>query len=417
MSINRLSVAVCLAALFFLTPKAAYADPTFQCQEFLCLADTPDDYMGESGNCVAVNGTETGLEFVTCGAGGSVATDAIWDAKGDLAVGTGANTASRLAVGANDTVLTADSAEATGVKWAAAGAGSGDVVTVNTTAVDTTANFLDNIYLDFVHTDGGAGGPDDVTGVFNYNAASGDVALAANQVAWSLNGLVSEGVTADTIEGRFAFPDWATSDKDITFRDVSGTVIMSGDTFTGDVTATLDTDGSTALVIADSVTVTGWVMGASTATTPSANDDDTSLATTAYVQTELNAAGGRSITCATGSCDADSETYTEPVCFRLTSPTGADFQSAWVNRTGKTFTVTDLWCESDQSVTTMLQVDDGSVADMDTVDLVCITTPDTDTSLDGDATVANGDRVDIDVASVASSPTWAQICMTGEYSD
>lgn len=37
----------------------------------------------------------------------------------------------------------------------------------------------------------------------------------------------------------------------------------------------------------DSVTVTGWVMGASTATTPSADDNDTSLATTAFVQTEF----------------------------------------------------------------------------------------------------------------------------------
>lgn len=49
-----------------------------------------------------------------------VSTDPIWDAKGDLAVGTGANTASRLAVGTNGYVLTADSAEATGLKWAVA---------------------------------------------------------------------------------------------------------------------------------------------------------------------------------------------------------------------------------------------------------------------------------------------------------
>jgi len=156
---------------------------------------------------------------------------------------------------------------------------------------------------------------------------------------------------------------------------------------------------------------------ASTSTTASADDNDTSIATTAFVQQELNAAGGRSVTCASGSCDADAETYTEPVCFRITSPTGTDFQSAWVNRTGFTFTVSDLWCESDQTVNTMLQVDDGTPADMDSVDLACISTPDTDSALDGDATVANGDRVDIDVASVSGTPTWVSICMTGAYSD
>jgi hypothetical protein len=38
----------------------------------------------------------------------------------------------------------------------------------------------------------------------------------------------------------------------------------------------------------DTVTVTGWTMGASVATTPSANDNDTSLATSAYVQSEID---------------------------------------------------------------------------------------------------------------------------------
>lgn len=39
------------------------------------------------------------------------------DAKGDLLVGTADNVVARQAVGANDTVLTADSAQASGVKW------------------------------------------------------------------------------------------------------------------------------------------------------------------------------------------------------------------------------------------------------------------------------------------------------------
>lgn len=52
------------------------------------------------------------------GGGGSVATDTIWDAKGDLAVGTGADTAARLAVGSDETIVMADASTSTGLKWA-----------------------------------------------------------------------------------------------------------------------------------------------------------------------------------------------------------------------------------------------------------------------------------------------------------
>jgi len=43
----------------------------------------------------------------------------IVDAKGDLIAATAADAVSRLVVGDNDTVLTADSTTATGLKWAA----------------------------------------------------------------------------------------------------------------------------------------------------------------------------------------------------------------------------------------------------------------------------------------------------------
>lgn len=46
------------------------------------------------------------------------------DAKGDLIVGTGADTFDRLAIGTNGQVLTADSTTATGTKWANASGGS-----------------------------------------------------------------------------------------------------------------------------------------------------------------------------------------------------------------------------------------------------------------------------------------------------
>lgn len=49
--------------------------------------------------------------------GGDVATDKIWNAAGDIAVGTGADTATRLPVGVDGYVLTSDSREVTGFKW------------------------------------------------------------------------------------------------------------------------------------------------------------------------------------------------------------------------------------------------------------------------------------------------------------
>ena len=81
------------------------------------------------------------------------------DAKGDLIGGTGADTFARLAVGANNTVLTADSTQATGLKWATVAAGYTLISTTTITATSTTtisvsANsysqlviILDNMFL------------------------------------------------------------------------------------------------------------------------------------------------------------------------------------------------------------------------------------------------------------------------------
>ncbi|HEX4672044.1 MAG TPA: hypothetical protein VH279_07235 [Solirubrobacteraceae bacterium] len=89
-------------------------------------ADTAAKLMVGSNNQVLVaDSTQaTGIKWAAVPGGGYVAVDTIWDVKGDLAVGTGADTAARLAVGSNTQVLTADSTQTTGVKWAAAAAGS-----------------------------------------------------------------------------------------------------------------------------------------------------------------------------------------------------------------------------------------------------------------------------------------------------
>jgi hypothetical protein len=67
------------------------------------------------------------------------------DAKGDLIVATGNDSPNRLAVGANDTVLTADSTEATGMKWAAAASSSAASAsaTVATEQITSSTSYTD----------------------------------------------------------------------------------------------------------------------------------------------------------------------------------------------------------------------------------------------------------------------------------
>jgi hypothetical protein len=83
---------------------------------------------GTTGQVLAkASGTDMDFSWVT-DATGIPAT--IFDAKGDIIAATAADTAARLAVGTNGQVLTADSTEATGLKWATAAGGGGKVLQV-----------------------------------------------------------------------------------------------------------------------------------------------------------------------------------------------------------------------------------------------------------------------------------------------
>jgi hypothetical protein len=66
-------------------------------------------------------GPHTHADYITSG---SAINPNVVDAKGDIIAASAADTVARLAVGANDTVLTADSSEATGLKWAAPAGGT-----------------------------------------------------------------------------------------------------------------------------------------------------------------------------------------------------------------------------------------------------------------------------------------------------
>jgi len=69
------------------------------------------------------------------------------DAKGDLIVGTGADTFARLAVGTNGHTLVADSSTATGLAYAAP-AGGGTVVKVQSTVVTSTFTTSSTSFVD-----------------------------------------------------------------------------------------------------------------------------------------------------------------------------------------------------------------------------------------------------------------------------
>ena len=74
-------------------------------------------------------GPHTHGDYITSG---SAINPTIVDAKGDIIAATAADTVARLAVGSNDTVLTADSTTATGLKWATPAAGGMTLISTTT---------------------------------------------------------------------------------------------------------------------------------------------------------------------------------------------------------------------------------------------------------------------------------------------
>lgn len=79
--------------------------------------------VGANGTVLTADSAQpTGLTWTTVSGSGIPAS--LLDAKGDLLAATADNTAARLAVGTNGQVLTADSTQATGLRWATASAGT-----------------------------------------------------------------------------------------------------------------------------------------------------------------------------------------------------------------------------------------------------------------------------------------------------
>jgi len=80
---------------------------------------TPDDTALVKDGAAAIRSLGTAIDTTVFNNAGAAIAKTIVDAKGDIIAATAADTVARLAVGANATVLTADSSTATGLKWAA----------------------------------------------------------------------------------------------------------------------------------------------------------------------------------------------------------------------------------------------------------------------------------------------------------
>jgi hypothetical protein len=105
--------------------------------DFTWVDPTAGDITGVTAGTGISGGGTSGTVTVT----NSMAT-AI-DAKGDLIAGTADDTFSALAVGANDTVLTADSSTPTGLKWATSA--TGGMTLLSTTTLSSTSVTLSSI--------------------------------------------------------------------------------------------------------------------------------------------------------------------------------------------------------------------------------------------------------------------------------
>ena len=112
---------------------------------------TPDDTALVKDGAAAIRSLGSAIDTTVFNNANAAIAKTIVDAKGDIIAATAADTVARLAVGANDTVLTADSSTATGLKWATPAAGGMTLLTTGTlSGASVTLSSISGSYKDLI---------------------------------------------------------------------------------------------------------------------------------------------------------------------------------------------------------------------------------------------------------------------------
>ena len=104
---------------------------------------TPDDTALVKDGAAAIRSLGTSIDTTVFNNASAGIAKTIVDAKGDLIAATASDTVARLAIGTNGQVLTADSAEATGMKWGTVAAGG--MTLLSTTTLSGTSTTISSI--------------------------------------------------------------------------------------------------------------------------------------------------------------------------------------------------------------------------------------------------------------------------------
>jgi hypothetical protein len=230
-----------------------------------------------SNECRNVNNVASGVLAIGYGGTGQSSYT-----KGNILVASGTGGLAKLSVGSNGTVLTADSAETSGVKWAVPA--SGTVLSVNATAPLSVASGTTTPHITISNASTSAVGVVQLTNSTSttsstlaatatavksaYDLANAALPVAGGTMTGTLNlgtsvNIVFEGSIADAFKTTLTVAN-PTADRTITLPNTTGTVITTGDT--GTVTNTM-LAGSIADTKLNTISTAGKVSNSATTAT------------------------------------------------------------------------------------------------------------------------------------------------------